>query len=179
MSADEPVGLTRCPSSRSRQLRSPWGIDSCRSLKSAFIAIRVAVSGRLVLPGTLPRTALTRRAQPSPHHVRSIPRKGCILVFVRRLWASLVFYELAAVARSNANHRLPLIAQSLGLGRLGVALTVFGGSPAKRQVRAGALAVTLSSAELVLVVIQPRLTSAMAIANGEHPRRVASARSSD
>ena len=60
MSADEPVGLTRCPSSRSRQLRSPWGIASCRSLKSAFIAIRVAVSGRLVLLGTLPRMALTR-----------------------------------------------------------------------------------------------------------------------
>jgi hypothetical protein len=60
MSADEPVGLTRCPSSRSRRRRSPWGIDSWRSLRSASIAIRVAVSGRLVLPGTLPRTALTR-----------------------------------------------------------------------------------------------------------------------
>lgn len=60
MSADEPVGLTRCPSSRSRRRRSAWGIDSWRSLRSASIAIRVAVSGRLVLPGTLPRTALTR-----------------------------------------------------------------------------------------------------------------------
>ena len=60
MSADEPVGLTRCPSSRSRRRPSPWGIDSWRSLRSASIAIRVAVSGRLVLPGTLPRTALTR-----------------------------------------------------------------------------------------------------------------------
>jgi hypothetical protein len=34
--------------------------DSRRSLKSASIAMRVAVSSRLVLPGTLPRIALTR-----------------------------------------------------------------------------------------------------------------------
>jgi hypothetical protein len=60
MSADEPVGLTRCPSSRSRRRRSPWDIDSWQSLRSASIAIRVAVSRRLVLPGTLPRIALTR-----------------------------------------------------------------------------------------------------------------------
>ena len=60
VAADEPVGLTRCPSSRSRRGRSPWGIDSWQSLRSASIAIRVAVSRRLVLPGSLPRMALTR-----------------------------------------------------------------------------------------------------------------------
>jgi hypothetical protein len=35
------------------------GVGSRRSLKSASIAMRVAVSGRLVLPGTLPEIALT------------------------------------------------------------------------------------------------------------------------
>jgi hypothetical protein len=59
MSAGEPVGLTRCPSSRSRRRRSPWGIDSRRSLKFTSIAMRVAVWIRLVLPETLPRNALT------------------------------------------------------------------------------------------------------------------------
>ena len=39
----------------------------------------------------------------------------------------------AAVAPSNANHRLPLLAQPLSLSRLGVALIIFGGSPAKRK----------------------------------------------
>jgi hypothetical protein len=34
-------------------------VDSERLLKSVSIAIRVAVSSRLVLPGTLPRNALT------------------------------------------------------------------------------------------------------------------------
>jgi hypothetical protein len=46
-------------SSRSRRRRSLRGIESWQSLKSASIIIRVAVSTRLVLPGTLPRIALT------------------------------------------------------------------------------------------------------------------------
>jgi hypothetical protein len=48
------------------------------------------------------------------------------------------------------------VAQPLGLGRLGVALIIFAGSPAKRKGARGRIGVTLSSAALVLVVIQPR-----------------------
>jgi hypothetical protein len=47
------------------------------------------------------------------------PAVAKILVLVRRLWASLVFDEL------------PPIAQPLDLGALGVALIIFGGSPAR------------------------------------------------
>jgi len=53
-----------------------------------------------------------------------------ISVLVRRLWAGLVLDGLATVAPSNADHRLPLVAQPLGLSALGVALIIFGGPPA-------------------------------------------------
>jgi hypothetical protein len=55
------------------------------------------------------------------------------LILVRGLWAGLVFDKLAAVAPSNADHRLALLAQPLGLGALGVALVVFGSSPTKSE----------------------------------------------
>jgi hypothetical protein len=52
--------------------------------------------------------------------VRPVAR---ISVLVRRLWAGLVFDGLAVLglAPSNSDHVLPLIAQALGLGALGVA----------------------------------------------------------
>ena len=74
MSADEPVGLTRCPSSRSRQLRGPWGIASCQSLKSAFIAIQCCV-GPAGFAWDVAEGRVDQGAQPSPHHVHSIPAK--------------------------------------------------------------------------------------------------------
>jgi hypothetical protein len=53
--------LKRCRSSRSREGSTPGVVREWR--KSASMAIRLAVSGRLVLPGTLPRIALTTDRQ--------------------------------------------------------------------------------------------------------------------
>jgi hypothetical protein len=41
--------------------------------------------------------------------------------------------KLAAVAPSNADHRLPRLGQPLGLGALGVAHIIFGGSVDRRR----------------------------------------------
>ena len=59
-----------------------------------------------------------------------------ISVFARRLWAGLVFDGLGGVAPSNADHVLPLVAQPLSLGALGVALVVVG-APLARLLRVG------------------------------------------
>ena len=93
-------------------------------------------------------------------------RRGCakILVLVRRLWAGLVFDELA------------LIAQSLSLSALGVALVIFGSSPTKRKSarrRVGGDA-QLGHAGARRDPAAP--ASAMAVANGEHRSRIAPAR---
>jgi hypothetical protein len=86
-----------------------------------------------------------------------------ILVLVRRLWAGLVFDQL------------PRIAQPLSLGALGVALIIFGGSPAegqraRRHVGADA---QFSCAGARRDPAAP--ASAMAVANGEHRSCIASA----
>jgi hypothetical protein len=84
-----------------------------------------------------------------------LPRLRRIAALVHLVRAGLAFDGFAVVAPSNAERMLPLIAQPLALGRFRVAVVIFGSSSTKRKVRAGALAVTLSSAALVLVVIQP------------------------
>ena len=63
----------------------------------------------------------------------------------------------AAVAPSNANHRLPLLAQPLSLSRLGVALIIFGGSPAKRKGARRGVGGHAQFSCAGAVVIQPRL----------------------
>jgi hypothetical protein len=80
-----------------------------------------------------------------------------VLVLIRRLWADLVD-GLAGVVPSNADHRLSLIAQPLGLGRGGFAQIVVVGLPTKLNTRGLLASVVMeSSAALVLVVIQSRL----------------------
>ena len=171
MSADEPAGLTRCPPSRSRRRRSPWGIDSWRSLRSASIAIRVAVSGRLVLPGTLPRTALTRER----NQVRTTSAP-----YQQRLYISFCSKALgrprvrwfAAVAPSKADHVLPLIAQPLGLGCFRIALIIFGSSPAKRKCARQRVGGDAEFGCAGAGGDPAALSSSMAVANGEHRSRV-------
>ena len=72
MSADEPVGLTRCPSSRSRRRRSPWGVDFM-----AITEIRVHRHTRgsvetASFARDLAEDGVDQEAQPSPYHFRSI-----------------------------------------------------------------------------------------------------------
>ena len=75
LSADGPIVLMRCPSSRLPG--SPRAIDAWRALTSASIAMRVAVSRRLVLPGTLPRiVSTTERNQVRIGLGSKAPRRG-------------------------------------------------------------------------------------------------------
>ena len=73
------------------------------------------------MSGMTDAQALARETSVSPQACEAIAK---ILVLVRRFWVRLVFDGLAVVAPSNADHVLPLIAQPLKLGRLGVALVV-------------------------------------------------------
>src|ERR1700729_361704 len=98
---------------------------------------------------------------------RSSRSRRKISVLVRRISVGLVFDGLATVTPSNAGH-MPLVAQPLGLGRLGVALIIFRGSPTKRQRarrRVGADA-QLGDAGAGRDPAAP--ASPMAVANGEH-----------
>jgi hypothetical protein len=103
------------------------------------------------------------RASPSSNDSHPRSRRLCqagakILVLVRRLWTGVVFDRLAAVSITpiNADHRLHRIAQPVGPD---YSASRSSSSEVRRRnirVHAGAWAVTLSSAALVLVVIQPR-----------------------
>src|ERR1700729_1419046 len=63
---------------RARRLTLPVSVAPLSLTPSSpcFIAVRIAVSARLILPAALPMISLTTKRNPSPHHVRHLRLKG-------------------------------------------------------------------------------------------------------